>query len=100
MEDLPLFTRHVGGAMQSKAPLHEILRAFVLDNERGPLSSAIGIIADEVEQGVLLSKAMEQFPRYFPASYLRLVRLGEESKSLGSIMNQLTDNLEQGLKPF
>ena len=100
MEDLALFTRHLAGAMQARAPLPEILRAYVQDAERGPLTAALPKIAERLEAGVELSTALEEYPRIFPASYRRLVRLGEQGRSLAGVMTRLADQLEDGLKTY
>jgi type II secretory pathway component PulF len=100
MENLALFTRHIAGAMQARAPLPEILRAYMLEAESGPLSKAVGKIAERVESGVPLSAALEDHDRIFPAAYRRLVRLGEQGRALGGIMNALADTLEEGLKTY
>jgi type II secretory pathway component PulF len=100
MEDLALFTRHAAGAMQARAPLPDILRAFAADSESGALSRAVEDMADQVESGVALSEAMEKHTRVFPAPYRRLVALGEQGKTLGGVMSQLAGTLEEGLKTY
>lgn len=100
MEDLALFTRHVSGAMIARAPLPDILRAFVRDSEGGELARAVDKITDRVESGAALSEAMEEHAAVFPVAYRRLVRLGEQGKSLGGVMKRLAENLEEGLKTY
>lgn len=100
MEDLALFTRHVGGAMASRAPLPDILRAYVREAESGPLSRAIASIAERIEAGVSLSAALEEYPDLFPASYRRLVRLGEQGRALAPVMSQMAANLEDNLRSY
>lgn len=100
MEDLALFTRHVAGAMNARAPLPEILRAYASDSENGELSKTVRLMADRVESGVELSAAMEEHPKAFSAAYRRLVHLGEQGRTLGGVMNQLADSLEEGLKTY
>jgi type II secretory pathway component PulF len=100
MEDLALFTRHVAGAMNARAPLPEMLRAYARESEGGKLSKAAAHAAERVESGVELSVALEDYPRVFPAAYRRLVRLGEQGRALGGVMAQLADSLEEGLKTY
>jgi len=100
MEDLALFTRHMAGAMQARAPLPQILRAYVRDAERSPLTKALPKMADRIESGVELSAVLEEYPRIFPSSYRRLVRLGEQGRSLAGVMSRLADQLEDGLKTY
>ncbi|MCX7017138.1 MAG: type II secretion system F family protein [Candidatus Sumerlaeota bacterium] len=99
-EDLALFTRHLAGAMQARAPLPVILRAFVVESEQGAVRRAVGAMADRVESGVALSAAMEEHPAVFPAAYRRLVRLGEQGRALGGVMTHLADSLEESLKTY
>lgn len=100
MEDLALFTRHVAGAMNARAPLPEILRAYARESEGGAMSKAILRAASQVESGVALSAALEESPAIFPAAYRRLVHLGEEGRALGGVMSQMADSLEDGLKTY
>ncbi len=97
-EDLALFSRHIAGAMDARAPLPVILRAYLHENNSHSLGRAIERIADRIEAGVELSAAMEEFPDVFPSAYRRLVRLGEQGKTLGQVMGQLADTMEEGLK--
>lgn len=99
-EDLALFTRHVAGAMNARAPLGDILHGYVKDCEHGALARAVEEMTDRVNAGVALSEAMEQHKNFFPPAYRRLVRLGEQSKTLGGVMEQLADSLEQGLTTY
>lgn len=100
MEDLALFTRHLAGAMQARAPLPEILRAYAIEAEAGPLARASLTLADRVESGLPLAQAIDEHPKLFPASYRRLVRLGDQGRSLGEVMRQLADNLDEGLTTY
>ena len=100
MEDLALFSRHVAGAMAVRAPLPDILRAYVKDGEGGPLERALGPIAQKVEMGGSLADAMDEHTAVFPASYRRMVRLGEQSRTLAGLMRQVADRMEEGLKTY
>lgn len=99
MEDLALFSRHLAGALGARVPLPDVLRAFMRDSE-GDLSDAIGDLADGVEQGQPLSQAMERHPGVFAAPYRRLVRLGEQGRTLPGMMRQTADRFEDGLKIY
>jgi MSHA biogenesis protein MshG len=100
MEDLALFTRHVAGAMNARAPLPDILRAFARDSEGGAVARAVDEISGRVETGAELSAAMDDHPSIFPSAYRRLVRLGEQGKTLGGVMKQLADSLDDSLKTY
>lgn len=95
LEDLTLFTRHVAGAMNTRAPLPVILRAYALESDSNRLAKIAGRIAERVESGVELSAAMEEYPKDFPSAYRRLVKLGEQSRTLGRVMTQLADMLDR-----
>ncbi len=99
MEDLALFSRHLAGALGARVPLPDVLRAFMRDSE-GDLSGAVGDVADDVEQGLPLSAAMERHPEIFAAPYRKLVRLGEQGRTLPGMMRQTADRFEEGLKIY
>lgn len=100
MEDLALFTRHVAGAMNARAPLLVILRAYVRECEGGALTRAIKAVADRVEGGLEFSAALDEHPKAFPSAYRRLVRLGEQGRTLGGVMTSLADSLDQNLRTY
>jgi type II secretory pathway component PulF len=100
MEDLSLFARHLAGAMGARAPLPDILRAYVHDSESSPLRRAIERMIPEIEKGVSIAEAMDGFPGVFPAAFRKLVRLGEQAHTLPGLMRQTADRLEEGLKVY
>jgi type IV pilus assembly protein PilC len=100
MEDLALFARHISGAMNARAPLPEILRAYVRDSERGSLTKKVEKMIPRIETGVALSEAMGEHPDVFPTAIRQLVALGEQTKTLGGIMGQVAGNLERSLKTY
>lgn len=100
MEDLALFSRHLAGAMATRAPLPEFLRAYLRDSEGGPVENAVAKIADDVAMGQPLAEAMDKHPKVFPAAYRRLVRLGEQGRTLVGMLRQTADRMEEGLKTY
>jgi len=96
-QDLALFTRHIAGAMQARAPLAEVVGSFA--DEAGTRSMQEGVrnVALRLEAGATLSSALEESPRLFPDSYRRVVRMAEESQTLPAVMGDLATTMEDGV---
>lgn len=100
MEDVTLFTRHIAGAMNAGVPLPNVLRAFAAEQERSALTRSALNMADTVELGTPLSTAMESYPSIFPSAYRRMVKMGEQGRALGGVMDLLAQNMEKGLQSY
>lgn len=51
-------------------------------------------MADVMELGTPLSAAMESYPSIFPSAYRRMVKMGEQGRALGGVMD-LAQNMER-----
>ncbi|MBN1516458.1 type II secretion system F family protein [Candidatus Sumerlaeota bacterium] len=100
IEDIALLTRHISGAMKARAPMHEILRSYVADCEPGKMTRVVNEMAGDVEAGTSLADALDKHILTFPASFRRLVRVGEQSRTLEGTLEQLAVSLEEGLKSY
>ncbi len=88
---LALATRQISVMYRAGVPLVSCLE-FLTD------SPVFAQIRQRVNAGVYLSKAMGEFPGAFPGYYLALVRVGEESGSLETVLHQLAEHLEKSLR--
>jgi type IV pilus assembly protein PilC len=92
--DLLLFYRQLATMVQSDTPLVEALRMLATESRSRPLSEAAAGLAAEVERGTMLSDAMAQRPRLFPATYVSLVRAAEAGGNLSETLNGIADHVE------
>ncbi|HIE53075.1 MAG TPA: type II secretion system F family protein [Armatimonadetes bacterium] len=93
-QDLALFSRQLANLVNGGLPLLRSLDALLdsTDNER--LAEAIQQVRDEVEGGSSLHEALEK-PGVFPALFVSMVRAGEASGELGTVLAWLADFQEK-----
>ncbi|HTM19217.1 MAG TPA: type II secretion system F family protein [Kofleriaceae bacterium] len=100
--ELSIFTRQMATMLSAGIPLLEaleILAEQTRDQNKG-FGAGLQEVADRVRGGTELSEAMSGFPRIFPAIYVNMVKAGEASGQLDTILNRLADFMEatEGLK--
>jgi type IV pilus assembly protein PilC len=93
--DLALFTRQLSTLIDAGIPLVRGLRGLAADETNRGLSRAAADVADRMERGSSLADAMSAHPRSFGRMYVSLVRAGERSGTLDSILEQLAVYMER-----
>ncbi len=94
--ELALFTRQMATMIGAGIPLleaFEILAEQTMDLNKG-FGMGLQECADMVRGGTELSEAMMRFPRIFPDIYINMIKAGEASGQLDTILNRLADFLE------
>jgi type II secretory pathway component PulF len=96
------FLRTLGNLLQAGVSIIESLRVTADSVGHLGMKSAILSMCDDVEGGGQLSKSMENYPKYFSGVIIGLVRVGEETGNLGSILIEVSeffdDELDYNLK--
>ncbi|HNR29268.1 MAG TPA: type II secretion system inner membrane protein GspF [Candidatus Hydrogenedentes bacterium] len=96
--DLALMTRQLATLLQAGMPLIEALGALLEQTSKARLKSIIFEIRDKVNSGAGLGDAIEEHPRVFSTLYANMVRAGEMSGTLESVLFRLADILERQAK--
>jgi type II secretory pathway component PulF len=93
-KELILFTKQLAVLLKAGVPL---LQAFELLSEQftGKLKSIIVTIKDDLKEGRSLADALSDFPNIFDTIYVQLVRAGEASGKLETILSKLDAFLER-----
>lgn len=91
-KELILFTKQLAVLLKAGVPL---LQAFELLSEQfgGKLQSVVVAIKDELKEGRNLADAMGDYPKIFSNIYVQLVRAGEASGKLETILERLDEYL-------
>ena len=71
----------------------EILAEQIVESNRG-FGQGLGEVAEAVRGGQGLSEALEKYPKIFPDIYINMVKAGEASGQLDTILNRLADYME------
>jgi type IV pilus assembly protein PilC len=94
--DLCLFTRQLATMLGAGIPLlesFEILAEQTKDQNKG-FGEGLQECADKVRGGMEISEAMGQYRGMFPEIYVNMIKAGEASGQLDTILNRLADFLE------
>jgi type IV pilus assembly protein PilC len=94
---LAVITRQLATLLSSGLALLRALRT-IRDQQTGGSAAVVESLAAEVEQGALLSQAMAKHPKSFPRVYIAMVRAGENSGSMDSVLNRLAEFAEKDAK--
>lgn len=98
MEQLSIFTRQFAAMLDAGIPLHRALSFFADGNEPSDLHRVVlDKVAQKVNGGTRLSRALRMYPEVFSEVYCALVETGEESGQLTGVLHRLAEILEKQL---
>lgn len=92
--DLATFTRQLGTLLAASIPYDAALRMLQVETSNTTLQGVIGDVRERVVEGAYLADALEVHRPYFPAMVVNMVRSGENSGTLTTILNRLADYYE------
>ena len=94
-KDIVVFSRQLAIMFKSKVPLVETLHTLAEQTKNSNFREKILKIAQEVEGGTPLSKALALYPKLFSTFYISMVKSGEASGKLVEVFLYLADYLER-----
>ena len=94
-QDIIDFTRQISALLSSGIPLMRCLIAQRDQVSNAGLRFALGEIIVAVEAGMKLSDALAGQSHIFPDFYVRMLRVGEATGGLPSVLNQVADTLQR-----
>lgn len=94
-KELVGFARQLSILFSAQVPLLESLHALAKQTENLYFQQILFEIANDVEGGTILSKAMAKHPKVFSIFFINMVRSGEASGSLENSLQYLADYLEK-----
>jgi general secretion pathway protein F len=92
--ELALLTRQLATLTKAGLPLVECLGTLLEQVERAALKRVLSHIRQQVREGRALADALQAHPRVFSSIYINMVRAGEESGTLESVLARLADYSE------
>lgn len=93
--DLGFFTRQLSSMITAGLTLVQALNVLKNQTQNDALEEMIDGIISDIEDGAMLSKALEKYPNVFSPIYLALIRTAESSGLLDKVLARLADNLEK-----
>lgn len=94
-KDLVLFSRQLAIMFKSNVPVVETFRTLAKQTRNANFREKILRLAEEVEGGTSLSKALSLYPKLFSTFYVSMVKSGEASGKLSDIFMYLADHSER-----
>lgn len=92
--DLIVFTAHLGSILSAGIPIIQGLEDLEHQTEVRKFRRIIKTIREDIYGGSNLSDALLQFPNIFSISYVNMVKAGEASGQLDTILHELASFLE------
>lgn len=94
-QDLINFCFYLEQLLRAGVPLLEALQDLGQSLEqRNPFQRIVTGLVDHIESGKCFSKALEEYPLVFSASFIALARAGEESGEMDRVLADLTESLK------
>lgn len=84
-----LFTKQLASMLHAGLPLIRAIYGLAREEQNSTLNQILVAVANDIEGGESLSGAMAKHPKAFPRLYTCMVRSGEESGTLDTIMDHL-----------
>ena len=92
-----LFSRQLATMINAGVPLVQSLAIMQRQTEHKGFQKIVKAVRVEVESGTPLSEAIAKYPKVFSRLYLNLVRAGETSGTLDTILERISTFLEKDL---
>jgi type IV pilus assembly protein PilC len=92
--DLAVFCRQLSVIINAGVTIIEAVDIISKQMSKRTFSEALTAVWEDVQKGKLLSQAMAAFPAIFPEFLRNMVRVGEASGTLDTIMMQMADYYE------
>lgn len=92
---LAIWTRQLAGLVSAGLPLERALTALADEAEDERQRELLAHLRSEVNAGSSFAKALGTAPREFDEIYRAVVAAGEQSGSLGKVLEKLADDLEE-----
>lgn len=96
--DVAMMTRQLATLVVAGIPLVEAVAALTDQVEKAELKRVLTQVRDRLNEGTSLAKALEPHPQIFPPLYVNMVGAGEASGTLETVLERLSDFMEDQAK--
>lgn len=93
--DLVIMTRQLATMVGSGLVLSEAMGILAEQQANKTFQKALVEITQDINGGLTLAQALSKYPEIFPRLYVNLVRSGEASGKLDTVLLQMADGLEK-----
>jgi type II secretory pathway component PulF len=97
-KDIVILSRQMSTLFSAQISALRVFRLLSSETENHKLSTILNGVADDLQGGSSISKALSKYPKVFSEFYVNMVRSGEESGKLDEILNYLADYLDRSFE--
>jgi type IV pilus assembly protein PilC len=97
-KELQVFTRQFATLVNSGIPIVQSIEILGNGAQSELLASTLKKVKEDIEGGKKLAEAIAMHPRVFDKLYINLLKAGEESGSLDTILERLAVYIEKSIK--
>ena len=94
-QEIVIFTKQLSVLIQAKVPLVQSLRVMAKQVENPYFSEIITEVADDVDAGMIFSRALSKYPKVFSNFFIQMIRSGEISGRLEETLAYLSDYISR-----
>ncbi|MDP1624891.1 MAG: type II secretion system F family protein [bacterium] len=94
-KDVVVLSRQLSTLFEAQVSALRIFRLLASESENPTLGKALTQVADDLQAGSSISKALSKHPKIFSDFYVNMVKSGEESGKLDEIFVFLADHLDR-----
>jgi len=93
--DIVIATRQLATLVEGGIPIAQSLTAVGQSSDKKSVNKLLRAMRQRVDQGVNLTTTLRDHPKHFNQLYLALVNVGEESGTLGPMLERIATYLEK-----
>lgn len=97
-QDIPMVTRQLSTLLRAGIPLAESINALIEQIEQPELERTFRQIKEDISTGVTTTEAFARHPQYFNPLFVNMIKAGEASGNLDTILNRLANFLQKQSK--
>jgi type IV pilus assembly protein PilC len=94
-KDIAIFTRQLATMLEGGVGLLRCFTVLEKQCEKPKLKTSVGEIRKDISGGKSLSYSLSKHPQYFDSLYVSMVKAGEASGSLDTILNRIAQSQEK-----
>ncbi|KKR26123.1 MAG: Type IV pilus assembly protein PilC, partial [Microgenomates group bacterium GW2011_GWC1_39_7] len=94
-EDIVLFSKQLSILIQAKVPLVQSLRVLTKQTRNPNFAGIINAVANDVDAGMIFSRALSKYPKVFSNFFIQMTRSGEISGRLEETLTYLSDYINK-----
>lgn len=94
-KDIVILSRQMSILFEAQVSALRVFRLLGSEAENSTLRKALMQVADDLQGGSSISKALQKHPDIFSAFYVNMIRSGEESGKLDEVFSYLADYMDR-----